>query len=446
MLEPGDRVIAGISGGADSVCLLFMLLEWSRRQPLDLAVVHVNHGVRPEAGKDAAYVENLCRSKGIQYYLTEVNLREEALRRKCSQEEAGRRIRYEAFEKAALDYKGNKIAVAHNSNDRSETMLFHLFRGSGIRGLAGIPPKRENIIRPLLCLERGEIEAYLGGRGISWCEDVTNASDDYTRNRIRHHILPFAEQNIASGCVRHMCRSADMLSETEDYLEQQTQIAIGQCLTGETPNLEGRRELMVEPFLKQHPAMQKRVLFALVKELTPMQRDITYVHIRELMSLFTTRSNRSICLPFGIRGRREYERVLLETQREDNSLTLSMEDLDFSLFSYEKNGKLPQNEYTKWFDYDKIEKPLVLRSRQIGDYLTIANREGELIHKSLKDYMITKKIPRDLRESIPVLAQENHVIWLIGYRISEYYKVSENTKRVLQVQLKGKSVETEEKT
>lgn len=141
---------------------------------------------------------------------------------KISEEEAGRRTRYEAFEKAAKEWGATKIAVAHNSNDRSETQLFHLFRGSGIRGLASILPVRDRIIRPLLCLERWEIEKFLQQRGIVYCKDATNEEDDYTRNRIRHHILPYAEQNIVKGCVAHMNQTAELLAETEDYLELQT--------------------------------------------------------------------------------------------------------------------------------------------------------------------------------------------------------------------------------
>ena len=213
MLQAGDRVVAGVSGGADSVCLLFLLLEWQKEVPTDIAVVHVDHGIRAEAGEDARYVEQLCEERGIPFFLTRAEVRNRARMEKISEEEAGRRTRYEAFEKAAKEWGATKIAVAHNSNDRSETQLFHLFRGSGIRGLASIMPVRDRIIRPLLCLERWEIEKFLQQRGIVYCKDATNEEDDYTRNRIRHHILPYAEQNIVKGCVAHMNQTAELLAE-----------------------------------------------------------------------------------------------------------------------------------------------------------------------------------------------------------------------------------------
>ena len=157
MLQPGDRVVAGISGGADSVCLLFLLLAYAKKVPITLAVVHINHGIRSEAGEDASFVENLCRRLEIPFYLRKVDVRALAAKQKCSEEDAGRRARYEAFSQVAEELSANKIAVAHNANDCSETMLFHLFRGTGVRGLAGILPVRGKIIRPLLCLERKEV-------------------------------------------------------------------------------------------------------------------------------------------------------------------------------------------------------------------------------------------------------------------------------------------------
>ena len=483
MLEPGDRVVAGISGGADSVCLLFVLLEWAKRVPLELVVVHVNHGIRAEAAEDAGYVEQLCRERDIPFYLIEENVRQRAEDWKCSEEDAGRRVRYEAFARIAQEYGANKIAVAHNSNDRSETMLFHLFRGSGIKGLGSIRPVRENIIRPILCLERREIEDYLQEQGIKYCQDATNSTDDYTRNRIRHNILPYAEEEIVQGCVRHMAQTAEMLSETEDYLEQQTTAAIAECVS--------HNKVSVKVLLQYHPVIQKRILHTMVKMLSPGQKDISYVHIQDLLGLFTGEGNRMVCLPFGIRGRREYDYVIIEKITEDNQKDShnaeaekqkenilsegipiylpQKEDLQ-RLTDWEKeivldddqilklsilakkelipreNGakkeenslneqEVPQNQYTKWFDYDKIKGCPEVRYRRIGDYLTISDKAGNMIHKSLKDYMINQKIPRTERDSNLLLAEGSHVLWLAGYRISEYYKISENTKFVLQVQL-----------
>ena len=478
MLQAGDRVVAGVSGGADSVCLLFLLLEWQKEVPTDTAVVHVDHGIRTEAGEDARYVEQLCEERGIPFFLTRAEVRNRARMEKISEEEAGRRTRYEAFEKAAKEWGATKIAVAHNSNDRSETQLFHLFRGSGIRGLASILPVRDRIIRPLLCLERWEIEKFLQQRGIVYCKDATNEEDDYTRNRIRHHILPYAEENIVKGCVAHMNQTAELLAETEDYLELQTKEAAGRCIRatdgdGESAETGDSRNavicIAVESFLSLHPVIRKRLLYEEVKQLSPGQKDITYQHITELLTLFTQEGNRTICLPFGIRGRRQYEQVILTIQTmqttkaadsdeqiavatplwqqrdpdmipgQKKTVECALGTLEYSVWEashgLEKNQEVPTNQYTKWFDYDKIKKCPMIRTRQTGDYLTIADGRGGMIRKSLKSYFVDQKIPRKERDRLPILAEDDHVLWVMGYRISEYYKVTENTKRILKVQL-----------
>ena len=439
MLTPGDRVVAGISGGADSVCLLFVLSAWKEQYGLELAAAHINHGIREDAGEDARFVEALCRQLCIPFYLKETDVHKLAEEQKCSEEEAGRNFRYQTFEEVAQEFSAEKIAVAHNLNDRSETMLFHLFRGSGIKGLAGIPPVRGKIIRPLLCVEREEIETYLAGKGQKFCQDSTNGEDVYTRNRIRHHILPYVEREIVSGCVRHMGQTAALLAETEDYLSLQTEDAVRACVDRH----ENGYCLDREVFLTYHPAIRRRVLFELVKKLSPGQKDISKIHVEELLELFQREGNGQIHLPFGICGRRIYGKVCLEQgvfpEKKPDLSEIKMELQVFPISDLPQNNEnsliFPQNQYTKWFDYDKMKKSPELRTRSGGDYLTIRDQKGELHHKKLKEYMVTEKIPQDQRDRIPVLAEDSHVIWLVGYRISEYYKVSENTKQVLQVQL-----------
>ena len=403
LIQEGDRVIAGISGGADSVCLFWMLLAYRSRCPFSFAVAHINHGVREEAAEDADFVKRLCGEHQVPFFLYEGNIREIARREKYSEEDAGRRLRYQSFEDAAAAFGANKIAVAHNENDRAETMLFHLFRGSGLRGLRGILPVRGNIIRPILCLERGEIEAYLTENGKEWCTDATNAEDDY----------------------------ADFL---EEYLEEQTAEALGEVLCSRK---EAEWVFLADEMKKKHPVIQKRLLLKAAEALSPTGKDVEEVHIRALLGLSEQPGNREIQLPMGITGRREYEKVFLQRKIQGAEEEILLPELDFSVFFMKNGEEVPRNQYTKWFDYDKMRESPVIRFRQTGDFLTITDGKGQMRHKSLKEYMVTEKIPRSLRDKIPVLAEGNHVIWLIGYRISEYYKINRNTKRVLQVQLKG---------
>ncbi len=490
LIHSQDRILAGVSGGADSVCLLFLLLEYRKRVPLELAVSHVNHGYRADAAEDARYVEELCTREGLPYYLTEGNMEEIAYREKCSMEDAGRRLRYRSFGQAAAQFGAGRIAVAHNANDRAETMLFHLFRGSGLKGLCGIAPRRQEIIRPILCLERWEVERYLEERGIAYCTDSTNGEDGYTRNRIRHYMLPYAQEQVSSGAVAHMCQTADMLAEISDYLEGQVALARGGCVTGSPATA---MQIQVHNFLKLHVVLQKYLLLGLLQEWSPTGKDILAVHVRDVLELFTGTGNRKVDLPFGIQAMRSYGQVILGRKEPGGpdcilpgsrhisrpAQTGLARNLDawgelpcevkllsgdvkgatgagtgrpavwqvvdggtlgsfhFRQFFPKSQQEIPLNRYTKWFDCDKMREPLDIRFRQTGDYITIADGRGGMIHKSLKDYMVTEKIPRLLRDRIPVLAEGKHVLWLVGYRISEYYKISGNTKHVLQVQLIG---------
>ncbi len=475
MIAPGDKIVAGVSGGADSVCLLLLLLEYSRRVPVSIGAVHVDHGLRAEAGEDARYVEDLCRQWNVPFYLTEADVRQLAAQEKCSEEDAGRRARYRAFYRAADAMGGARIAVAHNMGDNAETMLFHLFRGSGLKGLCGIAPVRDAVIHPILCLERREVEAYLRERGISWRTDSTNVEDHYRRNRIRHHILPYAESEIAQGAAAHMCRTAELLSEAEDYLEQQTRAAWEQCVRltkapGKCVGSARARYIVdVSRFRELHVVLRKRILFGIARELSPTGKDISAVHVEEVLNLFEEPGNRDLSLPFGICAARRYGEVVLERRgRETDQGSWGQEaagnpecgadwevqlpsqergypaavelgngeSLEFDIFFGIKGQEVPRNQYTKWLDYDKITESPVVRFRRQGDFLTIADGEGSLIHKTLKDYMIAEKIPREQRGRIPVLAVGSHVLWLAGYRISEYFKISENTNHILQVQLK----------
>lgn len=525
MIAPGDTVVAGVSGGADSVCLFFILCELAGEMGFRLAVVHVNHGIRQgDADADEAFVERLCRERGIPFTAVHEDVRAYAARERISEEEAGRKVRYRAFREALARYadggadgfgkrisgggflaedicgKG-KIAVAHNANDRAETVLFHLFRGTGLAGMAGIRPVRGCVIRPILCLERGEIEEFLGERGISFCIDRTNMEDTYTRNRIRNHIFPYVEKEICQGAVRHLCGTAELLAETEGYVGRQAEAAYLRCLadgadvepeagTAESRGTVRMPELDADRLLAEDPFIRRQVLLLALEQVTEGRKDITSVHVGELERLLGKEGSKQISLPYGLvvrrEPRREGARLVFcrkdgrkedkkESRKENKNegrkgscagtegfpvplqvpavgtmevpglgevafTLLERGDLPpesgLSAFFLGKSQFIPQKSCTKWFDYDRITKSLLFRVRKTGDYLTM-NQNGKLSRKKLKDYMIGEKIPRNQREEIYVLADGSHVLWVPGYRISEYYKVTGDTRRILQVQIRG---------
>ncbi|MBO5281769.1 MAG: tRNA lysidine(34) synthetase TilS [Lachnospiraceae bacterium] len=454
---------------------MFALQKLHRELGITLYAVHINHGIRPDAARDAAYVEELCGQLEVPFTLVEADVRAYAREQGCSSEEAGREVRYAAFFRELERRQAQKIAVAHNAGDRAETLLFHLFRGTGLAGLSSIRPVRDRVVRPLLGLERSDIEAYLKRRQIRFCQDSTNETDAYTRNRIRHHILPYAEQEICSGATVHLCRTADIFSEIEDYMEGQIRQARESCVLQEQPQ-KPVYEICCDAFGILHPAMQKGLLLSLLKDLSPAHKDMGIRQVEQVLELCRQPGNRRIRLPRGISAGRSYDRVVLERQEAEEhrppecrdggqpALQLPVPQLPGEVVSCQVPGgvlrmkylnereaeaflpdplpetendkkslKFPVNQYTKWLDYDKIEKLLEWRNRRTGDYLEIRTPSG-YGRKTIKSLLIDEKVPQRERDCIPMLAQGNHILWVVGGRICESCKLSGETKRILEVQ------------
>ncbi len=465
MLENGDTVIAGISGGADSVCLLSVLSKLRETMNLTVIAAHVNHLFRETAKRDEEYVRNLCKDMDIPCYVRSMDVENLAKEQGISFEEAGRKVRYSFFEELKEELDADKIAVAHNKGDCAETVLFNLFRGSSLKGLGGIRPVNGILIRPLLNVTRKEIEEYLIENKIIWQTDETNASTEYARNYIRHEILPLAEK-MYEGAGERIAATASDLREAEDYLEYKTQEAyVKHC------NLQDGGIFISDKIVsEEHTTIISRILHRALTIIGGTAKDLGKVHVKELERLFELQSGRMISLPAGVVAYRIAEGIFV--RREINSFDgsnsfsanvgqtalgtgvsvalLSKDDLESGeeiLFELETVGEvraklllnyelknIPQKTYTKWFDYDKITKCPVFRKRAEGDFLAINDNGG---HKKLKEYFIQEKIPVYKRNEMWILADDKHIMWIPGYRISSFYKVTEETRRVLEITVGG---------
>ena len=449
MIEKDDCVAAGVSGGADSLCLLFMLLEYQKKVPFDLVVVHVNHGIREDAKEDELFVKKICEEKKIAFYGKNTDIKALAKKEHLSIEEAGRKVRYEAFKDALTEYRREhnrqgKIAVAHHQGDSAETMLFHLFRGTGIWGMGGILPVNDNIIRPLLSSSREEIEHYLIKRNQPWCIDFTNEEDTYTRNKIRHHILPYANMEINEKATKHVADAALQMVSLRLYLEEEIKkMAVDVEKSVEKNSICANIEKM-----QTYPLfLQEQYLLAALNRLLPGRKNITSKHIRAMLDLLKKEGSKKINLPGNLEAVKEYDflkikqRVQEEPQKSKEILlqeagNICLPDnsiLEISFMEGNQLERIEENKYTKYFDYDKIKYCLKMRYRQTGDYLTI-NDQGQ--KKSLKEYFIQEKIPASLRNNVWLIADDNHILWVIGYRISAYYKVTSETKNVVKITIR----------
>lgn len=436
MLDGCKTLILGVSGGADSVCLLLLMEKICAERGIVPVVVHIEHGIRgKESLEDAAFVENLCKEKGILFHLYSYDVKRIARESGESTEEAGRRLRYATFAEMAEQYEAAKIAVAHNENDNAETVLFHLARGSGLKGMSGIPPVRGNIIRPLLSVSRCEIEEYLRKENQPYRTDKTNFSDIYARNRIRHEVLPVLE-SVNAKAVVHIGQTAGEMAEAAAYIEEETKKAAAHCVKKEP---DGRGFLVKEREFIEYPAfLQGQILYHVLSGAAGSKRDIAREHIKQISGLMQKQVGRSICLPYGCTARRVYEGIFIayeEIDKKQSFIKKNEEDFAFHIFENDfQMVEIPKNQYTKWFDYDKIENGLQIRTRQEGDFFWLDEKGRK---KKLKSYFIDEKIPREEREQISLLADGSHILWIVGYRISAYYKVTKKTRRILEVQYHG---------
>ena len=456
LIEKGDTVIAGVSGGADSVCLLFLLLDLKERLSIDVTALHVEHGIRGESSRcDAGFVEKLCKEHDIPFQMKEVDAPGYAKEHKVTLEEAARLLRYGAFFEAAKQFneKRVKIAVAHHRDDQAETVLFQMARGSGLRGLGGMHPKRDCIIRPLLNCSRRDLELYLIENELPYRTDETNRDNQYARNRIRNVILPELKE-IQPGCIDHIAAAAGELQEIDAYIKKQAGPVYEQIAKWQ----EGCLRIGLGDFDALDPVIKKEIVRMAIGEFIPAKKDILRRHIESIVALADKENGKELHLPQGVLIKKtehalvfqkgEWKNtaaiqtgpwILLRDQKTEQNvdpevLVGSECTLKSRIFPYRNDLTIPEDTYTKWLDYDRIKNGLLIRTRRSGDYLCIDDAGHK---KSLQDYFVNNKIPADIRDQVLLLADGDHVVWIPGYRISTQYKITDQTENVIELQITG---------
>ncbi|MBQ4559174.1 MAG: tRNA lysidine(34) synthetase TilS [Tyzzerella sp.] len=444
MFSSEDCVIAGVSGGADSVCLLFVLLELREEIGFELVAVHVHHGLRGvEADADEEFVKKLCEERGVLLERYHADVAAIAKERRQSTEEAGREVRREFFEQARVKYHGTKIAMAHHQNDNAETFLFRLARGTGLKGLGGMAPVKEQFVRPLLCVDRREIEEYLKEQNISYCIDATNESDEYARNRIRNHMLPFMETELNSKAICHINETMEHIRGIWEYVGEQTNQYVKQCVyqTGRGYVIEEEQYRKVPEALQA--ILIRNVLVAVCKK----EKDLEGIHLNQIKELFDKQTGRKIDLPYQMEAKRVYDGV--EIGKKQQRQEMDSEEIFFELCNNQEtyhwknyniscrvlnkmqiDGETLEKSHTKWFDCDIIKHGVSIRTRRQGDYITI-HPDGRT--QKLKTYFINEKIPQEERDEILLIADGSHVLWIVGHRVNCAYQTKENTNCVLEI-------------
>lgn len=476
-------LVVGLSGGADSICLFNLLSDISENYDIRLVPVHVHHGIRgEEADRDAAFCREAAAARGLDCEVRHVDVPAYAKEQGLTTEEAARILRYRELETVCEERGADAIALAHHQGDQAETVLMNLLRGAGPVGLAGMEPRREKKIRPLLFASKNEILEYLEENHITYVEDSTNSDLEYTRNRIRSELLPLAE-SIYPRAQEHIAALAEDMSKWTRQLREDlpapatAQAGVAQAPAGPAPAAASAAAATSDTagtaqaasvsidrdrYLALPEAGRQLWLRDTMQPVIPGLKDVSRKHYQQLDDLLQQKKpGRRLDLPGRCYAVSTYTGldIIAETGETDAAThgtgspagtaaphspsaaacstpaspdfsRFSMELVDRDTFYKKKTDFFSEKDYTKYIDYDRIESGLLLRHPREGDYLVI-DSEGN--RKKLARYYIDQKIPRDERALREVLADGSHIVWALPDRISEHYKVTDTTTRILKI-------------
>lgn len=436
LFTPGDTVVVAVSGGADSVALLDILASLSELR-LNLVVAHLNHSLRgAESDGDERFVAGLAASRGLTFVCEKANVRDLSLRERLSLEDAGRRARYEFFDRVAVRHSARSVALAHHADDQAETLLLRLLRGAGITGLAAMSPRRDGrFVRPLLTLSRSEIEGYLHARGLPFRVDSSNADTAFLRNRIRHELIPHLVR-FNPEISRRLAVTADLLAADEEVLESVADEALKRTereRTGESVRLD------VVGLLREPRGVRYRLYRRAVSLIKGTLRGLTYKHVVQIDDLVRSQKpNLGIRVPGGIAVVRAYRSVTFKVKAE--IAEIGWEDVFVvegpGCYPLPGGGELvvyvapPPTDLSALpperacFDLDRAPFPWVVRGFRPGDRIRPLGMTGS---KKVKDIFIDEKVPMARRRRVPLVFSNGELVWVCGYRVSNSASVTEKT-------------------
>lgn len=443
LIEKDDNVLVGVSGGPDSMALLYLLLNVKKHIDFNILVAHVNHGVRgQDALEDQLFVKRKSQELGLAYFYTEVDMVGYGEKHKISPEEAGRKLRYSFFRSILKKYNGGKIAVAHNMNDQAETLLMRIMRGTGIDGLNGMTYISGDIIRPILHITRGEIEQYIEDEDIETVLDKTNLMPIYTRNKIRLELIPYIEENFNPNLIKSLWRLSQTSQNDTKFLQGYTEEKYLSLVKLEEAN---RIILGGDEFRELDTSIQQRLIILAITKIIGVFQGFSEHHISRVTELFNEgNTGKAIDLPSDLIAKIDYDKLIIE-RIVNKTIKPFVYDLiigynHFSDLGYGFDIKVLDIEDVhlnnnlssiKYLDYDMIKNGLKVRNRQDGDRFIPYGMKGS---KKLKDFFIDSKVSRDERDRIPLIVDDENILWVVGHRISDLYKLTKKTKNVLMIE------------
>ena len=431
MISPRDSVVVALSGGADSLALLALMIDMKDDLGIsNIVAAHMNHCLRgDESLRDEKFVRKFCASRQIHVEVKRVDINKLSKASSFSVEETARNARMDFLEELSREIGSSKILLGHNSDDNAETIIMNFLRGSGIKGLTGIPPVRGSLARPLIEIPRADIEDFCRKASLPYVIDSTNLTNAYTRNKVRNVVLPVLKDNFNESFVSVLTRNADLLRDEESYLANEAEEALADCITerGE----DGALCLDVQKTVTLHPAIARRVIRLFIERMRSL-KDISIVHVNAILELLSGGTGKEIHVP-GFVFRVEYGQLTLAREGsvhfcyklpETGTIYISEIDMTLSILHYPHLEESPNLICTNSFKYDSLNG-MVLRSRLPGDRITLVSADGLTFTKKLQDYFTDCKLPSVLRDKVPLLAKNGEIIWILGEnrRLNANYRV-----------------------
>jgi len=443
LIKKDDHVLVAVSGGIDSVVLFHLLFQISDPLHLKLQIVHLNHGLRAnQAYRDQQFVEQLAKEYNIPIIVRKVSVPKFIAKENLSEEQGARVLRYRFFEQTLKKTGADCIALGHQADDQVETVIDHFLRGSGVKGLTGMPVRRDKFIRPLLFATRQEIETYAKLHSLHYVIDSTNKMTKYRRNRIRHELIPYLKQHFNPALEEIVLRSASIMNEVEMYLHDQARLALEKCLL----NIKKDKIILdIDAFLNYFILIQKYMLFQLMDRLQLDRSILTNQKLDRILKLIRSqKSGTKIYLNSEWEAGIDHNHlVFLKAKIEDFEIEVRINkiyplldgELIFGTRLVEKDqipGQFSGDRNIEYIDYDEVQGRLKIRSFRVGDRFRPLNFKGQ---KKLSDYFIDQKIPLHQRNEIPLLVCDSGIVWIMGHQIDDRFKITSKTKQFLRLQL-----------
>jgi len=448
MLSFNDVVVVGVSGGPDSIALLHILYSLKEQYGLTLCVVHLNHMLRgEEARKEAQFVADLAEKWCLDYRILERDIAKISKEKGLSTEEAGHKVRHEIFRQIGQEIGANKLALGHHADDRAETVLIHLLQGTGLEGLAAMPPKGDWIIRPLAKSFKKDIIKYCQVNNLEYFWDQSNEQPIFLRNKVRLNLLPYLKKEFNPQIIESLLRLEDIIVLENQYLDLESSKGFDKILIIRE---HGKIVLNKEKLFQEHLAIQRRVIRKAYNLLRPEEQGLSFGHVEDILNLARTKQgSKQLNLPQGIVLKSVYNRLELidsrlrtEKETEFYSLqwdvpgTIQLPDNQVLKASFtEAKPEFAQGFWEVVLDGEKIVPPLIVRRRKPGDRIRPLGMAGT---KKVKDIFIERKIPKEIRDAVPVVCSGKDIVWLPGITINEGYKAGPNTKIFLKLEIDKK--------